>query len=376
MTQKEFAWELASLESTVARIVLISEAERDLLTALVKIYVCEKDRNGKYAEGNCGIVSVEPSKREIANAIGVTVSTIKRRLKAIRNDAQFITIKGDNWRTHVYDIDFQAIYSAELRDPIPVRNAPPAPVQEKKNSRYRLTNCEQSHSSYEQSSVDNSNGPGPLRVSTGSMDRVQGVQTGGPGGPGGPDSAPYHKTIKDHERPSKLEPIKTMDDGSLTRFSFQDLQKEEFREAASIQTRFPEVVKAGIAKDCDADRLAFFALMIHLARQKNLKNPAGLLTQLLRGEVKTFGKTWRTRATNKDCDQALKMIKELDFGPSDYKRSGDLLTAPEWIDESEFTDEVPLVAQAPDEVTPQLPCDDLAKLQEVFDRKKKEMVKA
>lgn len=141
MTQQEFSWEFASLESTIRRIAEISEAERDLLVALVKIYQSEKERNGRFAEGRNGIVSVEPSKKEMADAIGVAVSTIKRRLKAIRGSARFIAIKGDNWRSHVYDIDFQAIYSAKLIDAPKVRQefSPGANDQESKNSRYRLS---------------------------------------------------------------------------------------------------------------------------------------------------------------------------------------------------------------------------------------------
>ena len=133
--QKEFAWELSSMVSTISRLANVSKSERDLLIALVRIYhQARKDGEG-FAEDSDGRVALEPTKRELAAALGVGEATIKRRLRAIKGTARYISVDAEKWRSHVYVIDFQAIYSAELV--VPKQQSLPEVVPAAKNSRYR-----------------------------------------------------------------------------------------------------------------------------------------------------------------------------------------------------------------------------------------------
>ena len=369
--QKEFAWELSSMESTISRLGNISQAERDLLIALVRIYhQVRKDGEG-FAEGSDGRVALEPTKRELAVALGVGEATIKRRLRAIKQSSRYISVDAESWRSHVYVIDFQAIYSAELITPQQKTLPEVVPA---KNSRYRYRG-----SAREKIFVCDPPSPkslgGSQGGSGGSNRGVRGINQQGQGD----HLRQPSKNHNNHLKPNKNQTIKTIKDGSqngsLQKFSFQDLQDWEFRDAQAIQKRYEQILEAGIANGSEADRRSFFALMIHITHTK-CASKAGLLTFLIRGNKDRNNKTWRTRANGDDDDKAHAMIKKLDFGEQEIP-TANLYEFEDVADESDFTDKVSLI-EAPEQVEekPLLAEADIKLLQEAQERLRKEVVQA
>ncbi len=339
MTQTEFDWNGLSLASQVERIVC-SEAERSMLRALTQIYrqLSQTDTdNCDYVDGHILMIV---TKKQIAEKMGgCSARTVQRKMQAMSEGAMYCRFEAlGPGKPNFFSIDVNRIINAPLEPgrrskPIepPVEAVSPLVEMQKKLAH----------------KIDLQPIPRGETTSPGGetcLGSPQDMSRGNPRQkPETPETkcAPYHKTIN-HSQPNNLQTINTID-GSLQKFSFQYLQKRDFSEPAEIQKRFQEVVKAGIAKDCLVDRQCFFALMIHLDKQpkSKVRNPAGLLTKIMRGEVKRYGETWRTRTNDAERKAAVKMIDEFDYGPKDDCRSADL---DEWeeIDESEYTDEWPL----------------------------------
>lgn len=371
--QKEFAWELSSMESTISRLGNINQAERDLLIALVRVYHQQRKTGEGFAEGSDGRVALEPTKRELAAALGVGEATIKRRLRTIKGTARYISVDKEKWRSHVYVIDFQAIYSAELVVPKQNTYSESVPVP-RKNSRYRYRGSAREKILADDPPSQKSLG-GSQGGSGGSNRGVRGIKQQGQGD----HLRQPSKNHNNHLKPNKNQTIKTINDGSqnglLNKFSFQDLQDREFKDAQAIQKRYEQVLQAGIANGSEADRRSFFALMIHCTHTK-CASKAGLLTFLIRGNEDRNNKTWRSRANGEDDDKAHAMIKKLDFGEqetpvADLYEFGD-------ADESEFTDEIPS-PEEPDPVEeekPLLAAADIKMLKEAQERLRKEVVQA
>lgn len=371
MTQVEISWELCSIESTVSRIKEITNAERDLLLGLVRIYYRARQLGNGYHDSGDGRIKLEPSKGDLAKAIGVGLATVKRRLRDLRdlpNGSRYISIDESSWRTHCYEIYFSAIYSADLIEIDPGSGGSIRGI-----TRGITQGGQGAQGDHDSKSSQRLRFQGSDDVSRGITEGDQGDQI-------------LHHTIepyhKDHS--GKPEIQNTINhgangsDGSLKRFSFIDLRKAEFRDPESIEKRFREVVAAKIAKDCEADRVAFFALMVHLRRSTSIKNPAGLLTKLIRGEKDPFGKTWRTRPTNRDDERARQLIRKLD--------QDETLARDPRADAYSFDDHddqaaelVPLPDQPanalPAEVVRELPAEIADQIREFQERKRKELAK-
>lgn len=80
-----------------------------------------------------------------------------------------------------------------------------------------------------------------------------------------------------------------------------------------IPDLFASAIGRGLVKDCDADRIAFAALIVHVAERKGVRNRTGLLTTILLDEKPDrFGRNWRGVATAAQEETARHLLQRID----------------------------------------------------------------
>ncbi|HCS53262.1 hypothetical protein [Rubinisphaera sp.] len=329
MTQQEFDWGGSSLLRQV-NLMYCHDAERDVLTSLIRLYrrLGPDSADCEYVDGHILLVA---SKQLMAEQLGCSARTVQRKLQQLSEQAEYVRFKSlGPGRPYLFDLDVVSIMDAD-RDPdrepaTPVANdEPPQSLRDLRDQIMKANNSANNNFVLGRTAPGGRHGPETPETCLGLTQDND---------PRHPRQTPYHN--HSHSEPYQKNTIHHGDGVLDFDFGFIDLQPREFRDPHAIQKRFEEVLAAGIAKDCISDRTSFFAVMHNLIEDKKVTNPAGLLTQLMRG--RKFGKRgqekcWRQRPNEEDDKQAEAWIRQLDREAREAEAVSESDSLDEWTDE-------------------------------------------